>query len=191
MGYSTDFIGHIDIRPRLNLAEQRYLLAFDRSRHYHRAEGPYAIPGNPGAEEAGVAIEDYNQPGPGMPGFWCDWSPCWGGDCLAYNGNEKFYDAKRWLEYLIDHFLKPGALASRSGHPYFEEFTFDHELDGIVAACRRDNRELSLIHVVRNKVSEEVVVAGDPRYEDYGLLPYEAEIDRYAERRRQRRAPQA
>jgi len=61
MGYSTDFIGHIDIHPRLNIAEQRYLHAFASTRHYRRAEGPYAVPGNPMAEERGcVAVEEYN-----------------------------------------------------------------------------------------------------------------------------------
>lgn len=40
MGYTTDFIGHIDISPSLNEAEQAYLSAFSLTRHYDREEGP-------------------------------------------------------------------------------------------------------------------------------------------------------
>jgi len=47
MGYSTDFLGHIDIDPSLNDAEHQYLRAFSQSRRWDRRAGPYAVPGNP------------------------------------------------------------------------------------------------------------------------------------------------
>ena len=50
MGYTTDFIGHIDITPSLNEAEQAYLSAFSLTRHYDREEGPYYVSPNPYAE---------------------------------------------------------------------------------------------------------------------------------------------
>ncbi|MDX6299236.1 MAG: hypothetical protein QOF53_450, partial [Nocardioidaceae bacterium] len=87
MGYTTDFIGHIDITPSLNDDEIAFLSAFSGSRRFARDRGPYDVPRNPRAEEYGdfdrVA---YNKTAPGQPGLWCDWVPCWDGCCLAYNG---------------------------------------------------------------------------------------------------------
>jgi hypothetical protein len=190
MGYTTDFIGHVDIEPPLNDAEQAYLAAFAASRRWRRPNGPYAVPGNPAAEEEHPsATEDrrINEPPNGQPGLWCDWVPCWDGCCLAYNGHEKFYSPTRWMSYLIEHFLIPGAHAAGSGLPQFEEFTFDHRLDGIVAGCRRDNKELFLIHVEASQVSEEILRPADRRFEERELLAYEKYKDEWAERSPRRR----
>jgi hypothetical protein len=52
---------------------------------------------------------------------------------------EKFYYAEEWMTYLIDMFLKPGAvLGSELSNPVpgrhypeeFRHFTFDHDLNG-------------------------------------------------------------
>jgi hypothetical protein len=51
MEYTTDFVGHIDIDPALNQDEIEYLTAFAASRRFDRPEGPYAVPGNPYADE--------------------------------------------------------------------------------------------------------------------------------------------
>ena len=151
MGYTTDFVGHIDITPPLNAQEAAYLSAFSGSRRFERGDGPYAVPGNPAAEEQGdVEIDRYNTPPDGQPGLWCRWVPCWEGCCLALDGGEKIYDPTRWLRYLIDHFLKPGALAAAGGHQQLVGLTFDHRLDGMVVGCRRDNKELYAIEVVDN-----------------------------------------
>ena len=193
MGYTTDFIGHIDIMPPLNVAEQAYLTAFAKSRRWARPRGPYDVPANPAAErdeEDQVGdIDGHDETAPGQPGLWCGWVPCWDGCCLAHDGVEKFYQPTRWMTYLIDHFLRPGAAASTSGLPWFKGFTFDHAADGIVAACRRDNKELYLICVDDNEVSEEILVPPDPRYVDWPPLPYEDEIDRWEQRRARRRRP--
>ena len=121
---------------------------------------------------------EYNVPAPGQPGLWCDWVPCWDGCCLAYNGVEKFYGAVEWLRYLIDHFLRPGAEASRSGNAAFRGFTFDHVLEGMVVGCRRDNKELFAITVTANRVRQEILRPPDRRLVGFSPLPYEAEIDR-------------
>ena len=113
MGYTTDFVGHIDIAPALNDDEIAYLTAFSRSRRFDRGEGPYAVPGNPGADDwRGVDGDRYNAPLAGQPGLWCHWVPCWDGCCLALDGLEKCYAPMRWLSYLIDHLLKPDAIAA-------------------------------------------------------------------------------
>ncbi len=189
MGFTTDFVGHIDITPPLNAQEAAYLSAFSGSRRFERAGGPYAVPGNPRAEEASEDdIDRYNTPPSGQPGLWCRWVPCWEGCCLALDGGEKIYDPARWLRYLIDHFLKPGALAATSGHQQLAGLTFDHTLDGMVVGCRRDNKELYAIEVVDNAVTERILRRADPRYRDWPPLPYEDQIDRDRELTRRRRA---
>ncbi len=187
MGHTTDFIGHVDIEPPLNDAEVSYLLAFVASRRFDRGD-PYEVPGNPRAETSESAGGDrYSRTAAGQPNLWCDWTVCWDGCCLAWNGTEKSYSMTAWLHYLIDHFLKPGAAAAQD--PRFTEFTFDHVLSGTVVGCRRDNKELFALHVAENVVTREVIVPADPRYADYPPLPYEEEIDRQAGRRRRRRRP--
>lgn len=193
MGYTTDFLGHIGITPRLNTAERVYLAAFGGSRRCQHPDGPYSVPQNPAAErDAGVnaavdAVASYSETADGQPSLWCDWVPCWDGDCLTHSGIEKSYNTTRWLAYLIEHFLAPDAHAARSGLAYFDAFTFDHVLDGTVAACRRDTRELYLIRVEANQVREQVLIPPDPSYFDLPPLPYEAEIDRLVKRRTRRR----
>lgn len=188
MGHTTDFIGHIDVYPRLNEAEQSYLEAFSRSRRWDRDEGPYAVPANPVAEEPRPRdIDAYNRSAPGQPQLWCQWVPCWDGCCLAWDGLEKFYQPVAWMRYLIDHFLRPGAGASRSSLPYFHGFTFDHVCEGLVVGCRRDDKELFGIRVEDNTVTEEILRAGDPRVAERAALAYEAVLDRERQDRPRRR----
>ncbi len=188
MGYSTDFLGHIDIDPALNDAEIEYLTAFGRSRRCVRPGGPYDVPGNPAAEgRDDFRSELYNNRAQGQPNLWCDWVPCWEGCCIAWNGTEKSYSMIEWLRYLIAHFLKPHAAGA--GHPHLEGFTFDHRLSGLVVACRRDNKELLAVKVTNNRVTTRALRPADPRYVDLPPLPYEEEIDRaneYVRRRRRR-----
>jgi len=189
MGYTTDFVGHIDIHPPLNDAEIDYLLAFAGSRRCVREGGPYAVPGNPAAEDPrDFPVDDYNASAPGQPGLWCGWEVCWDGCCLTWSGNEKSSAMPEWLRYLIGHFLKPRA--SASGHPGFEEFGFDHVLDGQVVGCRRDTKELFAIVVENNRVTTRVLTPPDPRYSDFPPLPYETQNDASARpSRRRRRRP--
>lgn len=187
MGFSTDYLGHIDIKPRLNDAEIEYLTAFFASRRFVRAS-PYDVPGNPQAETSdGLPPELYNQPHPGQPDLWCDWSVCWDGCCMAWNGTEKSYSMIPWLKYLTQHFLKPGARAAKD--PRFADFTFDHQLSGMVVGCRRDTKELFLVRVSNNRITERVLRPGDRQYLGYPALPYENEIDRQRAAIRRRRRP--
>lgn len=95
-----------------------------------------------------------------------------------HRGCRSVENALKWLTYLVEHFLRPGAYAQASGLPYFADFTFDHRLDGVVAGCRRDNKELFLVRVDDNAVIEEVLRPADPWFAGYTPLPYEAELDR-------------
>lgn len=189
MGYTTDFIGHIDINPMLNDAEQAYLQAFSRSRRWDREDGPYVVPGNPAAEEQDSERDrdSYNRTAPGQPELYCQWVPCWDGCCLAFDGHEKFYEPVGWMSYLIDHFLRPGAHASGAGLPCFDEFAFDHVLEGLVVGCRRDDKELFAIRVENNEVSEEILRPADDRLEEREALAYEAYNDSQRDERPRRR----
>jgi hypothetical protein len=191
MGYTTDFVGHIDIDPALNQDEIEYLTAFARSRHWDRPEGPYVVPGNPYVDERpGVDEKRYSRVSPGKPQLYCQWVPCWDGCCLSFDGQEKFYEPVAWLRYLVTHFLRPGAKASRSGLPEFEHFTFDHAVSGMVVGCRRDTKELFAISAHGDRVSTKVLRPGSPSYWNLPPLPYEEQRDRWDARSRRRRRSQ-
>jgi hypothetical protein len=187
LGVDTDFIGHIAIEPPLNDAEQQYVTAFSASRRCYRAGGPYTVPFNPAAEDADLAHggDEINQVAEGQPSLWCHWVPAWDGSVLSYDGTEKFYAATAWLQYLIEHFFRPGACASRTGLDWFEEFTFDHQLNGVVAAYPHDALELYLIRVDANVVTQDLVARSSSPAVDRGPLPYQAV--RAAQRARRRR----
>lgn len=190
MGYNTDLIGHFTVEPHLNAAEVEWLIAYADTRRWDRPAGPYVVLDNPAVREEYDEIQAFNRPAPGEPGLNCDWVPCPDGDCIAFDGREKFYEPGAWLAYLIDHFLRPGAVASTSGDRGFAGFTFDHHVNGIVAAHRADTRRLWLIEVIDNEVAERTLVQGEDEAMVWGLLPYEkragAERDGQSRRRRRR-----
>ena len=137
MGYNTDYLGHIDVDPPLNDAEIEYLTAFGSSRRCIRPGGPYEVPGNPRAETSDAFEgDDYNQRAPGQPNLWCDWTPCWDGCCIAWNGTEKSYSMIPWLRYLIQHFLKPGAPSRFATFPMQPGRSSRRGPHGVVARCR-------------------------------------------------------
>lgn len=132
MGYTTIFTGQFQLDRPLSRELRHYLNSFSESRrmkrndHVHTLD-PDAVYGftayvngferktlgeqgeyyaNPDNEEMG-AVADYNQPPDGQPGLWCDWAPNPDGTAICWNGSDKTYDSIEWLEYLIEHFLKP------------------------------------------------------------------------------------
>jgi len=187
VGYTTDLIGHIAIDPPLNDAEVDYLTAFAETRRWFRPAGRYVVLDHPMLKESYDDIDLFNRPWPGEPSLNCDWVPSCGGQCITFNGNEKFYQPGPWLRYLIDHFLKPGAKASDTEDPAFDGFTFDHVLDGVIAACRRDTAKLWLIRVKNNRVREQVLFPGVDERDVWGPFPYEESIERSRARRGRRR----
>ena len=164
MGYQVAVIGHMDVTPPLNDAEYAYLSAFAESRRWDRPQGPFHVPWTPPSieEQTRCAIERRNRRAKGQPGLWCAWYPSCRGRCLAVMDPErndgKAYGVTPWLRYLIDAFLRPGALASRdSTVPDFERFTFDHVVSGAVAAHRTDTGELWLVRAADNEVTHETI----------------------------------
>ena len=60
-------------------------------------------------------VLSYNESPADQPGLWCGWTPGISetsvdadvNDALVWDGGEKFYNYTEWIEYLIEHFLKP------------------------------------------------------------------------------------
>lgn len=176
MGVNTNYLGHVEIVPGLNQAEYAYLTAFADTRRSVRPEGPYAVtPADPKDGTSDREIARYNRINDGQPGYWCQWVPCPHGCCLGWNGREKFYAGPAWLQYLIDHFLKRGAVAQHSGNEQFADFTFDHRMNGLIVGEQQDLHELFLLRIEDDVVSQHVLRRGDP---DYGQPGYRGLDDR-------------
>ncbi|GAA2753018.1 hypothetical protein [Kitasatospora cinereorecta] len=152
MGYTTEFTGRITVEPPLGEHEIAYLRKFAGTRRMDRANGPYYVDGTGVAGQGDDAdIRDHGKPPAGQPGLWCQWEPTDDGTAIEWNGSEKFYDATEWMAYLVDHFLKPGAHAQ--GEPGFEDFTFDHVLNGVIDAQGEEDWDTWQLTVSDNTVS--------------------------------------
>jgi len=150
MGYTTEFSGSVAIEPPLNADEIAYLNKFSETRRMNRRNGPYFVDGGGFAGQAHEEdVIDYNSPPPGQPGQWCQWAPTEDGTAIEWDGGEKFYDSAEWMEYLIDHFLKPGALADL---PFLQK---NHVVNGVIKAQGEDMDDRWKIIVQNNAVSVE------------------------------------
>lgn len=124
MGYTTKFDGEFAITPSLQHTHWVYLRAFAEIRHMRRDaaqaeqvedeariavglpigdEGEYFV----AQEWSSPSVIDPDHPPSGQPGLWCQWIPNEQGTALVWNRGESFYDYRKWLEYLIGHFLAP------------------------------------------------------------------------------------
>ena len=135
------FIGHIRIQPALNEAERAHLCAL--------VDCDGTLRGTPtGRGDRSV------------PFAHLAWEVCSGGCCLTWNPDlESSAMMLPTLRFVIEHLLGPGARAQ--GRPRFEEFTFDHVLDGAVMGQRYGDREVRLVEVAANVASERVLPACD------------------------------
>ncbi len=135
MGYSTDFTGRFAVTPPLKPHHAAYLKAFSETRRMVRdatyikdairagsmkdplreavllpigKQGRYFVGGGGfhGQDHDGSVI-DHNLEPKGQPSLWCRWVPSEDGSGIEWDGGEKFYYYADWIEYLIEHFLKP------------------------------------------------------------------------------------
>ena len=150
MGYTTDFSGQVNVDPPLNQAEIEYLNKFNRTRRMKRGKGPYFVDGSGWyGQGLDADVTDYNNPPAGQPGLWCQWRPTDDGTAIEWDGGEKFYNSVEWMEYLIEHFLKPGAVAAN-------ELSFlqaNHVLNGTIKAQGEDMDDRWKLVVTDNVVS--------------------------------------
>lgn len=154
MGYTTDFDGHINVSPPLNANEIAYLKKFNETRRMKRTKGPYYVQGT-GCYGQGHDDDIINHNDSGdQPGLWCKWTPTEDGTAIEWDQCEKFYDSVEWMQYLIDHFLKPDALAKTQTIDGKTFFTFqDHTLQGAIEA-QGEAEDDHWYLVVRNNVAE-------------------------------------
>ncbi|MFD7980263.1 hypothetical protein [Streptomyces sp. NPDC059071] len=153
MGYTTHFTGAVTVTPPLNPSEIAFLRKFAGTRRMNRTLGPYYVDGSgPFGQGGDDDIISHNEPPKGQPGLWCSWGPTDDGTGIEWNGAEKFYNPVEWMQYLIDHFLKPGAHAH--GHPGFEAFTFDHTVNGAIDADGEEPGDVWRLVVTDNTVTE-------------------------------------
>lgn len=138
---STGFIGHIRIHPALNEAEWSHLFTL--------VESDGTLRGTP----TGRGDRE-------VPFARLAWELCSVGCCLTWNPE---LEASRMmlpsLRFLIDHLLRSGAKAQ--GRREFEEFTFDHVLEGAVMGRDHGDRDARLVEVTDNVVSERTLVPCD------------------------------
>jgi hypothetical protein len=156
MGYCTTFDGKIEINPPLNDREIQYLQQFSETRHYQKKSGSYTIHLNDGFlnidfKKSDSDLIDFNKLDIDSPSLYCCWEPSEDGQYLQWNGQEKFYASKEWLEYLIQHFLDKNAIAKKDQ----ENFSFlqSHLLNGIIEAQGEEELDHYYLVVENNNVT--------------------------------------
>ncbi len=159
MGYTTDFTGQFNISPVLKDDHRMYLKEFCETRRMKRNsaiadrssdmlreivdlpigdEGGYFVGGGSGFnQKLDNSVIDHNIPPVGQPGLWCKWTPNMDGYAIEWDGGEKFYNYKEWLEYIIEHFLAP----------------WGYILNGKVEWSGEEQGDVDVIEVEYNKVS--------------------------------------
>ncbi len=172
MGYQTEFYGDFDVTPALNPEEVKYLLAFSNSRRMARKSGPYIVEGSDMGFVSSGGDSDVlngNEPPPGQPGLWCQWIPNEEGTEISWDGGEKFYEAEKWIKYLIEHFLKPGCIAKEQ-LPFLQA---NHMVSGVIEAKGEEHGDNWNLIVDENEVRTqhlELKGEGKPTLVDYDIV---------------------
>ena len=114
-----------------------------------------------------------------MPELWCPWTCCDEGCCLRWDRGEKPYAPDRWLTYLIDTFLRPGAELAADPAACAVGLSFDHVLTGMIVGERRETGELFALAVRDNVVRRRTLV---PALEGVDERGYRGEDEEREER---------
>ena len=172
MGYTTEFYGDFDVTPALNQEEITFLTKFSESRRMARRSGPYTIDGEDIRFVSGVGDDDVlngNEPPPGQPGLWCQWIPNEEGTEISWDEGEKFYEAEKWIKYLIEHFLKPGCIA-KTELPFLQA---NHTVSGTIEAKGEEHGDNWNLIVDENEVRTQhlsLELEGEPTLVDYDIV---------------------
>jgi hypothetical protein len=128
MGYTTDFVGQLELTPAATPEQIEYINLFSSTRRMardskvlmekykgkHGLDGKYGTQGeyfckddgNMGQDE-NTGVIDHNAAPKTQPGLWCQWELSDDGNFLQWDGGEKFYNYVDWLKYLINNFFTP------------------------------------------------------------------------------------
>jgi len=185
MGLHTSTLGHLLVDPPLNAAEERFLRGFAETRRWDRPAGPYVVLDHPLQDDASDDHERYNRPSRHEPGLWCGWKPCLEGCCISLR-SEVATEGELWLEYLIEHFLAPGGQAAR--RKGFAEFTFDHEINGVVFVEGAETRQVFAIECITNEVRGITLMPGVSMAQAWGIEDDEERLQRRLDLLARRRA---
>lgn len=168
MGYSTDFIGNIEITPPLNQQEINYLNTFFQARHDTTYDNISPQP---------KGFIPYNNEMDIKPGAWCDWKVTADGNSIAWNGSEKSYRMTGWLSFIVNHFIGNDPIAPKVDKTL--KFFQPHILNGVIEAQGEDEDDQWYIVVMNNHV-----MRCDP--EDYEKLQLKTYMeDNLPEQKRQ------
>jgi hypothetical protein len=160
MSYNTRFDGAFAIAPALADDHHEYLTQFAQTMRVRRdaqkaskirdrarsrvglpvgPDGAYVVGANwdpirIGPQDASVV--DGSRPPTGQPSQGCQWTPNDDGTALEWNGEGGFYKYVEWMEYLIEHFLKP----------------WGYEVNGQVGWRGEDFDDVGVVVVAKNNV---------------------------------------
>ncbi|MGP1405034.1 hypothetical protein [Filifactor alocis] len=138
MGYNTEFEGSFEFEEKLTSEMIQYINRFSTTRRMKRdvekikeihsdwkkfsfngdlgEDGEYFVGDSKwildwkSKNDIDPSIIDYDEPPAKQPGLWCKWMISLDGKYLKWDGNEKFYNYIKWLEYLINHFFTPNKI---------------------------------------------------------------------------------
>ena len=178
MGLHTDYLGSLRIKPPLSPDEVDFLKSFHRTRHCGDRAALDVVT-HPADNDPRGDVASFNLVAAGMPGMWCPWTCCDEGCCLRWDQGEKPYSPDRWLRYLIDTFLRPGAALSADPAARATGLTFDHVLAGVIVGERRETGELFALAVRDNVVRRRTLV---PALEGVDERGYRGEDEEREER---------
>ncbi len=146
MGYTTYFNGAVEISPPLSEEEVSFINKFGEKRHEHFSGSLYYVDGMGMTLGDKVTVEgQYHHPE--VPGLYCQWVVSEDGKSIEWDGEEKFYEADAWMEFIIEHLIgtKPKAQA---GIP----FLTGHTCNGDIYAEGEESEDHWMIKVRNNKV---------------------------------------
>ena len=109
MGFSTIYLKPFQLDRPLTPEQVEELVEFNETEHEDEN-------GEPGGE---------GKP----PTYYCQWVPTADRAGLEWDKNEKFYFGAEWLEYLIEHYIKPWGYTLNGESPWYID---DFEAGGIL-----------------------------------------------------------
>jgi len=82
-------------------------------------------------QDQDASIVDYNSEPQGQPSLWCHWVPADDDTTIVWDGGEKFTSYIEWLEYLIEHFIKPWGYSLTGRMTWQGEEDYDQGVLGV------------------------------------------------------------